>query len=324
MAEKACFMELLSVSHLRKRFDEILAVDDVSFTVNEGEIFGLLGPNGAGKSTTMMMIAGLLTSDEGEVRLGGQQLTPQNREMRTQLGVVPQDLAIYPELTAWENLSFFGKLYGLRGAALKERIEESLSRTGLTDRARSKSGVYSGGMKRRLNFGIALLHQPKLLILDEPTVGVDPQSRAHLLDCIRQLRSEGVGVIYASHYMEEVEDICDRVAIVDHGKVLACDTIKQLLSELKTDLSLRIDEPPPEVRAQLIAFNEVMHAATVDGELQLSLRHDKHDSPTLLNETLFKITQFLRDNHVRLRSIETREPDLEHLFLDLTGRRLRD
>src|SRR5580693_5413258 len=228
-------MNLLEVCNLRKTFGNLVAVEDVSFSVAAGEVFGLLGPNGAGKSTTMNMVVGLLAPDSGSIRLDGRELAPENRDLRMALGVVPQDLAIYPDLTARENLDFFGRLYGIRGRELKSRISEALSRTGLTSRANDRAANFSGGMKRRLNFGVALLHRPKLLILDEPTVGVDPQSRAHLLDCVRDLSREGIAAVYASHYMEEVETICQRVAIVDHGRVLACDHIKTLLSKMSAD-----------------------------------------------------------------------------------------
>ena len=199
-------MILLQVENLRKSYGSHVAVQDVSFSLDQGEVFGLLGPNGAGKSTTMMMLAGLLLPDSGTIRLGseGTVYDARNPEHRRQLGVVPQDLAIYPELNAVENLRFFGGIYGMSGATLQRRIDEVLSRVGLTGDAHRASHEYSGGMKRRLNFGVALLHSPKLLILDEPTVGVDPQSRSHMMDTVRNVSAEGVAVIYASHYMEEV------------------------------------------------------------------------------------------------------------------------
>ncbi len=314
-------MHLLEVSHLQKRYGDLLAVDDISFHVDAGEIFGLLGPNGAGKSTTMMMIAGLLPVDGGEVLLTGQPLVPEARELRATLGVVPQDLAVYPELTARENLSFFGKLYGLKGEELERRIASALERTGLTGRANSRSHEFSGGMKRRLNFGIALLHHPQLLILDEPTVGVDPQSRAHLLDCVRQLRDEGVAVIYASHYMEEVQALCDRVAIVDHGKLLACDTLRQLLSRMSADLCFRIMPAGRPIPHELQQLAEVVDTSSGDdGEFTLVVSRENDR----LNETLMQITRSLNDHQIPLRAVETQDPNLERLFLDLTGRRLRD
>ena len=250
-------MPLLEVKNLRKSYESLVAVAGVSFEVRAGEVFGLLGPNGAGKSTTMLMIAGLVPSDAGMIDLDGKPFDPRNPAMRSQLGVVPQDLAIYPELTATENLQFFGRLYGIKGKILSDRIQAALERVGLTGRADDPAGTYSGGMKRRLNFACALLHHPRLLILDEPTVGVDPQSRSHLLACVRDLNAEGVAVIYASHYMEEVQTLCERVAIMDHGKILAMDTLNNLLGRMSADLILRISKPPSNVARQLSQLAEV-------------------------------------------------------------------
>jgi ABC-2 type transport system ATP-binding protein len=227
---------LLEVTHLRKSFGETVAVDDLSFHVETGEIFGLVGPNGAGKSTTMMILAGVRRADAGTVTIAGRAAGEGNRTAQRTLGVVPQDLAIYADLTAHENLRFFGELYDVPGAELQRRIERVLGQIGLASHADQYVRTFSGGMKRRLNFGIALIHQPRLVILDEPTVGVDPQSRSHILDCIRQLAAEGVGVIYASHYMEEVEAICQRVAIIDQGKLLAAGTLEELLGESRQNL----------------------------------------------------------------------------------------
>ena len=318
-------MSLLRVEHLRKSFGELVAVDEVSFEVRAGEVFGLLGPNGAGKSTTMNMIAGLLEPDEGSIHLDGRELGPNHRAARRILGVVPQDLALYPELTAWENLDFFGRLYGLRGSELHSRIDSSLERIGLEDRAHDRARTYSGGMKRRLNFGIALLHRPRLLILDEPTVGVDPQSRAHLLDSIRRLNAEGLSCIYASHYMEEVQAICDRVAIMDHGRIVACDTLDGLLGRLSSELLLRIAEPPPDVLEQLREMTAVEthrdhehHQATV-----IISRRPQNGGPSL-NQTLVNVAALLSRSGVEIRAVETHEPNLERLFLELTGSRLRD
>lgn len=231
-------INLLEVSHLRKSYGETMAVRDTSFHVAQGEILGLVGPNGAGKTTTLMILAGLLRPDAGSIQILGQPQDPDSPEFKRLLGVVPQDLAIYPDLTARENLRFFGQLYGLRGRTLQQRVDDVLERTQLTPNAHNLVRTYSGGMKRRLNFGVALLHEPQLVILDEPTVGVDPQSRAHLLASVRELSAAGMGVVYASHYMEEVEAICHRVAILDEGRLLACGTLAEL------DVSLRSIEKP--------------------------------------------------------------------------------
>ena len=315
-------MSLLEVQNLQKSFGPLRAVDGVSFHVDAGEIFGLLGPNGAGKSTTMSMIAGLLNCDGGTIRLDGKQFDPTDHCFRRLLGVVPQDLAIYPEMSARENLTFFGRLYGLRGAELRRQIDLALERTGLASRAGDSSGHFSGGMKRRLNFGIALLHSPKLLILDEPTVGVDPQSRAHLLDSVRQLSGEGMAVIYASHYMEEVQTLCKRVAIIDHGKMLACDTLPALLSRLSTDLRLRIGQPANNLMKRLNGMAELR--TNDEGHPMLVISPDQKSNNGELNSTLTTVLGILRETGTALHAVETHEPNLERLFLQMTGNKLRD
>jgi ABC-2 type transport system ATP-binding protein len=313
---------LLEVSDLRKQFGELVAVDGVSFHVEAGEVFGLLGPNGAGKSTTMLMIAGLLRPDSGRILLNGQPLRSDNRELRQCLGMAPQDLAIYPDLSARENLRFFGALYGLRGGELDARVEHSLERTGLTGRADDPARSFSGGMKRRLNFGVAILHRPRLLILDEPTVGVDPQSRSHLLDSVRQLRDEGIAIIYVSHYMEEVQAVCSRVAIIDHGRMLACDTLRALLDRMSSDLVLRVEGPTARLRQELSGLVEF--GESEDGLASIIISRDQHRDEATLNATLARVTALLAECHVHLHDVETHEPNLERLFLELTGHRLRD
>jgi len=353
-------MSLLEVSNLRKTFDERVAVDDVSFHVDAGEVFGLLGPNGAGKSTTMMMVSGLLSADSGTVKIDGRNFSPDDRKLRAELGVVPQDLAIYVDLSARENLNFFGRLYGLRGEVLKQRVERALDQVGLTGRAGDLVGKYSGGMKRRLNFGVALLHNPRILILDEPTVGVDPQSRAHLLDCVRELSREGIAAIYASHYMEEVQAICHRAAVMDQGKILASDTLPALLGCMKSELVLRVAPPSKrlvddlaqladvavetagEVMTVTVAENGVTdpepamaahgrEAALAKGtpaanpaRRVAAPRQATSPGGAALSSTLARILELLEEHEVRLLGVETREPNLERLFLELTGSRLRD
>jgi ABC-2 type transport system ATP-binding protein len=312
---------LLDIDHLSKSFGSLKAVDDLSFSVEAGEAFGLLGPNGAGKSTTMMMICGLLQPDGGEVRLEGHPLDRRQPASRLRLGVVPQDLAIYPDLTARENLMFFSGLYQLAGAERLRKVDEALERVGLTARANDLANTFSGGMKRRLNFAAAVMHDPVLLILDEPTVGVDPQSRAHLIDCIRDLQKKGTAIIYASHYMEEVQAVCSRAAIVDHGRLLACGEISTLLQEIPFEIELRLG------KATIPASISLGDGATVekDGD-ETVVRISTADVSTeaALNHEVTAILTALAKHSIGVRSIRTHEPNLERLFLRLTGHKLRD
>lgn len=248
------------------------------------------------------------------------------------MGFVPQDLAIYPELSARENLSFFGQLYGLSGRKLEKQIHFVLDRVGLLDRANDVTSEYSGGMKRRLNFAVALLHEPKLLVLDEPTVGVDPQSREHLLNCVDELNNEGMGVIYCSHYMEEVQRLCDRVAIMDHGKMLACDSIEGLLSLLRSEIRLFTDPLPENIVQDLEGLAAVEES---NGEEILSGKDDQDLGVLVVSQngyinerelgiSVSRVVNILSRKGINLRSIESKEPNLEQLFLQLTGNRLRD
>jgi ABC-2 type transport system ATP-binding protein len=335
---------LAEVVHLRKSYGNHLAVKDVSFSLERGEVLGLLGPNGAGKSTTMMMLAGLLTPTSGDVLLDGRKFDGRNHDLRRMLGVVPQEYAIYQELNAIDNLLFFGKLYGLRGKALKDRCDEVLEQIGLVESARRPSGDYSGGMKRRLNFGVALMHKPSILILDEPTVGVDPQSRSHLLDCVRRQASEGVGIVYASHYMEEIQSICHRVAIVDHGQVLVDDTIPNLLGGTASDLYLYVNrttgisealrdlaivgigsdgEPAVIVPGDVPCSGKQADVSSLRYGLGSLAQETPRISPELawrLQTVLFKLGNLGID----VLRIETQQSNLERVFLQLTGKRLRD
>ncbi len=231
---------LLDVQALHKRYGPIVALDHVSFGVAEGEIFGLLGPNGAGKTTLLSILSGLLQPSGGEVRIAGRPLRATDRELRRAVGMVPQELALYGELSARENLLFFGELYGLRGADLRGRVNEVLAAIGLADRADDRADTFSGGMKRRLNLGIALVHRPRLLLLDEPTVGVDPQSRNHIFEEVRRLNRAGVTIVYTSHYMEEVQALCQRIGIIDHGRLVASDTLANLLRRVRSVIRCRV------------------------------------------------------------------------------------
>lgn len=311
----------LQVSHLRKSYGDFVAVNDLSFRVQAGEIFGLIGPNGAGKSTSMMMIIGLLQPDGGTITFDGKAYNPDDRQMRSYLGIVPQDLAIYPELTALENLQFFGGLYGLSGSRLKQRIEYVFELTGLTQNAHHKPSTFSGGMSRRLNFGIALLHEPRFVVLDEPTVGIDPQSRTNLLDGVRELSRNGVGIIYTSHYMEEIEAICDRVGIIDHGRLLRQGTLDELLDRSQPGLCIKVGSLSTDATARL---SDVAHVMTDDeGKTRIVIRQDESQN-SHQTATLRSVLDLLDAAGIPLLGIETQETSLETLFLQLTGRKLRD
>ncbi|HWO53929.1 MAG TPA: ABC transporter ATP-binding protein [Paenibacillus cookii] len=311
-------MNILDIRGLTKKFGDFVAVDNMSLTIREGEIFGFLGANGAGKSTTINMISSLLRPTSGEIRILEKDIAKQSRFAKMNLGIVPQDLAIYEDMTAYENVSFFAGLYGLRGDKLKERAEEALEFVGLSDKAKSFPKNFSGGMKRRLNIACAIAHKPKLIIMDEPTVGIDPQSRNYILTSVRKLNESGCTIIYTSHYMEEVEEICSRIAIVDHGKIIAEGTKEQLKSTITDVKDIRIElksvqgtegellKPVPGVRTVLQEENVIrVHSdAAVDN--------------------LNRILKQLMDAGKEIRSVEEQEPNLETVFLTLTGRNLRD
>lgn len=325
-------MNLLEVQNLSRSFNGVQAVSQLSFALKSGETLGLLGPNGAGKTTTMRIISGLLKADAGTIRFHGQPVVPQDLTFRRSLGVVPQDLAVYPDLTAAENLRFFGRLYGVPASTLTGRVEWALERAGLTTHAHRPSRTFSGGMNRRLNFAVALMHRPAFLMLDEPTVGVDPQSRAYLLDCIRTLREEGVSSIFASHYMEEVEALCDRIAIVDHGTVVADGTVKDLLSQLTIEIRMRIQCSAKTlsdltVRLQTLPDVDDVTCLNSSGDdhhnilVRTSLRSDADADVAPLTSRLLDM---IAVSGGRVLSVSTRESTLERLFLELTGRSLRD
>jgi ABC-2 type transport system ATP-binding protein len=312
----------LDVSHLRKSYGDLVAVDDLSFHVNPGEIFGLIGPNGAGKSTCMMMIVGLLSADSGAITFDGRPYDPRDPQMRAKLGIVPQELAVYPDLTAAQNLNFFGGLYGLHGARLKERVDYVLELTGLTRNADHTLDTFSGGMSRRLNFGIALLHEPQFVVLDEPTVGIDPQSRSNLLDSVKQLGKNGVGVVYASHYMEEVEAVCDRVAIVDRGRMLKQGTLDELLDRSGIELCVKVEAVSDELRTRLSEFADVR--SDPDDGIRIMVREKRQDHSNVRPVRLRAVLDLLESASIPIQSVETLATSLETLFLRMTGRKLRD
>ncbi|QDO88439.1 ABC transporter ATP-binding protein [Ornithinimicrobium ciconiae] len=310
--------DVLVVDGLVRRFGDLTAVNDVSFRVARGETYGLLGPNGAGKTTTISMVCGLLEPDEGTVMVLGQQMGPTKVAPKRHLGLVPQDLAIYPDLSARENLTFFGKLQGLAGNDLKSRVGEVLELTGLADRAKDPTKEFSGGMKRRLNIGIGLLHKPTLLILDEPTVGVDPQSRNAILESVENLSGEGMAVIYTTHYMEEAERLCDRIGIIDSGTLQAEGTRSELIQLTGGVDNIQLTGSG-DTTAAAEALRGLSSVAQVDaerGRLQLTV----HDAPTAVAQIVTTATSA----GLQLSDVQISRPNLESVFLHLTGKALRD
>ncbi|MGP3912340.1 ATP-binding cassette domain-containing protein [Nonomuraea sp. 10N515B] len=309
---------ILVCAGLRKAFADRIAVDGISLSIAEGEIYGLLGPNGAGKTTTISMIAGVLGRDAGEVTIDGRRHDTASVATKALIGYVPQELALYPDLTARENLAFFARLQGLRGRQVGVRTDEVLEIVGLTDRSREASGKLSGGMRRRLNIAIGLLNRPRLLILDEPTAGVDPQSRSAILDSVKGFADQGMAVLYTTHYMEEAERLCDRVGVIDEGRLVAEGTRRELVRRIgeadKVTLTVEGD-----VRAALRAVERLPGSARAGaGESQIDVLME--DAGNALPEILGAVAKA----GVPVRSVEVREPDLEAVFLHLTGKALRD
>jgi ABC-2 type transport system ATP-binding protein len=310
--------EVLVVDSLVRRFGDLTAVDDVSLRIARGETYGLLGPNGAGKTTIISMVAGLIAADNGSVMVAGREMGPTKVDVKRNIGLVPQELAIYPDLTARENLTYFGRLQGLTRQPLGRRIDEVLDLIGLADRAGDLTKEYSGGMKRRLNIGIGLLHQPTLLILDEPTVGVDPQSRNAILESVEALSVEGMAVLYTTHYMEEAERLCDRIGIIDEGRLQAEGSRDELVR-----LTGGVDHIRLSGSGDTAAATEALRALDavqqVDGDrrtLFLTVR----DAPTAVAGIVNGATQA----GMSLTDVEISRPDLESVFLYLTGKALRD
>ncbi|MDO8964745.1 MAG: ABC transporter ATP-binding protein [Coriobacteriia bacterium] len=330
------FREIITVEGLVKRFGDHAAVDGVSFSIREGEVFGLLGPNGAGKTTTISILSCLIAPTEGEATVDGHSVRTEPGRVKSALGVVPQEIALYPTLTALENLRFWGRMYGLGGKLLEERVAEALDLAGLADRAKERIETYSGGMKRRVNIAAGVMHRPKVLIMDEPTVGIDPQSRNHILETVKELNARGMTVVYTSHYMEEVEFLCDRVGIVDHGKLIALGTLGELQCLVGDEnvISVRVAAIPPGALEALRALAGVASATaaaapeSVEGDEDAE--HGADASATI--EILAKdagaiigpVVGALGAAGAKVTSIEVREPNLESVFLHLTGKSLRD
>jgi len=311
---------ILKENTLVKNYGDFQAVKGISFNIKEGEIFSLLGPNGAGKTTTISMLSTLYTPTSGDATIAGHSVTKNPMAVRNAIGVVPQDLALYEDLTARENLTFWGQMYGLSGTALKNRVEEVLGQIGLVDKAKDRVKTYSGGMKRRVNIGVGLLHKPKLLFMDEPTVGIDPQSRRAILDTVKDLNKQGMTVLYTTHYMEEAEELSDRVGIIDHGELIALGTQKELTKQVGETETLLLhiseNEDPEALVASFKGIKGVLEANAVNHEISVI-------TPSAADVMAPVVTK-ANERGIKIHSIDIREPNLEAVFLHLTGRALRD
>jgi ABC-2 type transport system ATP-binding protein len=324
----------LDVQNLTKKYGDFEAVKEISFAVEEGDVFGLLGPNGAGKTTTISMLTGVLPPTSGAALIGGYDIRTQMDQAKRLNGLVPQDLALYPTLSARANLDFFGRIYGLRGKALRERIEDVLRIVSLTERADQPVETFSGGMKRRVNIAAGLVHQPRLLFLDEPTVGVDPQSRNHIFESVQRLnRERGMSIIYTSHYMEEVELLCSRAAIIDEGRIIAMDTIKNLIGMLGGGvIYLGLPRIDADLLAQIAALPAVKEALAAEPALPtegepVAARQEGGVVKIVAEQNqqaLVNVIGWLNAQDIALTSLEILEPNLESVFLHLTGKKLRE
>ena len=310
-------MAALSIRDLRKTFGEIKAVDGVDFDVHEGELYGLLGPNGAGKTTTISMMSGLIRPDQGQVKVFGKDFWSDPKQAQRQMGVVPQEIALYQELSAAENLMFWGRLAGLPAADAKSRCQELLETLALTDRSKDPVKSFSGGMMRRVNIGCALMHRPKLLVLDEPTVGIDPQARLNILDFINDLKKDGTSILYTTHYLEEAETLCDRIGIIDQGKVLAEGTLQELQNRLGGDQIFVVEgafeDADPTQWPQFSQSFRVLQKA--EHHLTVSSTTNRHPSECLKD---------LLEIPIEPENVTFKKPSLNDVFIQLTGRELRE
>jgi ABC-2 type transport system ATP-binding protein len=311
---------ILVVQQLVKKYGDFTAVNGVSFDIREGEIFSLLGPNGAGKTTTISVLSTLFAPTRGDALIQGRSVSKEPMAVRAVIGVVPQELALYEDLNARENLIFWGQMYGLSGEALRVRVDEVLEQIGLADRAKERVKAYSGGMKRRVNIGVGLLHKPRLLFMDEPTVGIDPQSRRAILDSVKELNRQGMTVLYTTHYMEEAEELSDRVGIMDHGELIALGTQAELTRQVGENdaLILHIDEGQNGAALALAArkIRGVVKADVTDHTVAVIAPEAE--------EIMAPVITVANELGTKIRSVDIKEPNLEAVFLNLTGRALRD
>jgi len=311
---------ILTTKDLRKSYGNLVAVKGISFSVLRGEIFSLLGPNGAGKTTTISMLSCLLEPTGGDAEIGGHSIKKDPMAVKRLIGIVPQELALYPPLTARQNLIFWGRMHGMGGKSLQERIEESLEQVGLQDRANDRVEKFSGGMKRRLNIAIGLIHKPELIFMDEPTVGIDPQSRRRILDMVKDLKAQGMTVLYTTHYMEEAAELSDRVGIIDQGELIALGSLRELTRFVGDQQTLRLDfDEQPVQEEQVHLFQDVdgvTSVTTTDGQIVLTVA----EAEAVLPEVMTTVHQI----GLRIRSVNIEEPNLESVFLHLTGKVLRD
>lgn len=309
---------LVETKNLVKRYGDVLAVDNVNLQIAEGEIFGLLGPNGAGKTTIINMLIGLTKVDGGEIVIFGKKVNGNREDVSSHIGIVPQELAIYNDLTAAENLAFFGKLYGIKGKLLQERVTEALEFTGLSDKRKILPKKFSGGMKRRLNIACAIVHQPKLIIMDEPTVGIDPQSRNHILSSVQELHSQGSTIIYTSHYMEEVEELCTRVAIMDEGRIIAQgnkDELKELVS-FEDRIVVEVSTVNFTLVDEIKRIGGVTDCFLAENILTIHMAKNSH--------IIGRVVDVITGAGAEVVTLSAEKPTLESVFLTLTGKKLRD
>ena len=308
---------IATMKNIVKRYGDTLALDHLNLNVQEGEILGLLGPNGAGKTTAIRTLCGLIDADSGETTVMGRKQSIKNLEARREIGLVTQEITVFTDLTAAENLRYFGGLYGLRGAELQANVDEMLAFVGLRDRAKKKPGTFSGGMQRRLNIACALVHKPKLVIMDEPTVGIDPQSRNHILESVKDIAKNGTTVIYTTHYMEEVQAICDRISIMDMGRVITEGTLDELVGRLQHEQRVHLTAlvPSEALTADLQAISGVKHVAVNGNAYAITSASDSGNVSRIME---------IAQRHGGVTSFTEEKASLENVFLTLTGKKLRD